>query len=281
MKRIISIIMAFMLVCLLTVAVFAEGESIVGRTFTLTDEEEGTMELTIVDETSCTMHIEFKDGDLADVTGTYTLNGDIITVTSAGEEIGSLKIVGDTLEYVEEDISEAPPTSETPNVFSRLWEYVVKNKDTVLEIAFSAVMFILLWIIKKKTNNLKTDVTSASANSISVADSQSGVVGVVNTMIDGYNAFKNDFEKVKQSDTERDKQLAAVMVTNTAILEILSRVYPNSKNLPQGVKDVVNMTYANAMNAISNDEQLAALVTASKGLLAAGTEKAASDEEAV
>ena len=279
MKRIISIIMAFMLVCLLTVAVFAEGESIIGKTFTLTDEEEGTMELTIVDETSCTMHIEFKDGDSADVTGTYTLNGDIITVTSAGEEIGSLKIVGDTLEYVEEDISEAPPTPETPNVFSRLWEYVVKNKDTVLEIAFSAVMFILLWIIKKKTNNLKTDVTSASANSISVADSQSGVVGVVNTMIDGYNAFKSDFEKVKQSDIERDKQLAAVMVTNTAILEILSRVYPNSKNLPQGVKDVVNMTYANAMKAIGDDKQLAALVTASKSLLAQGTEKAASEEE--
>jgi len=225
MKRIISIIMAFMLVCLLTVAVFAEGEA-------------------------------------ADVNE----NVDVpVEETVPGTE----------------SPSETTPAPETPNVFSRLWEYVVKNKDTVLEITFSAVMFILLWIIKKKTNNLKTDVSSASANSISVADSQSGVIGVVNTMIDGYNAFKSDFEKVKQSDTERDKQLAAVMVTNTAILEILSRVYPNSKNLPQGVKDVVNMTYANAMKAIGDDKQLAALVTASKGLLAAGTEKAASDEEAV
>ena len=279
MKRIISIFIVMVMFCLLSGSVFAEGESIIGRSFTLTDEEEGTMELTIVDETSCTMHVVFTDGTVGDMSGTYRLEGDIITVTAAGEEMGSLKIVGNTLEYVEEDISEATPAPEAHNVFSRLWEYAVKNKDTVLEIAFSAVMFILLWIIKKKTNNLKTDVTSASANSISVADSQSGVVGVVNTMIDGYNAFKTDFEQVKQSNTERDKQLAAVMVTNTAILEILSRVYPNSKNLPQGVKDVVNMTYANAMSAISSDEQLAALVTASKSLLSQGSEKAASEEE--
>lgn len=222
MKRILSIFMALVIVCLLSVAVFAEGE-------------------------------------VADV------NENIDAPVAEG--------VPGT------DVPEDPPAPEDHSVFSRLWEYVVKNKDTVLEIAFSAVMFILLWIIKRKTNNLKTDVTSASANSISVADSQSGVVGVVNTMIDGYNAFKSDFDQVKQSNTERDKQLAAVMVTNTAILEILSRVYPNSKNLPQGVKDVVNMTYANAMSAISSDEQLAALVTASKSLLAQGTEKAASEEE--
>ncbi|MBR2474728.1 MAG: hypothetical protein IKB51_06875 [Clostridia bacterium] len=271
MKRIISIIMAFMMVCLLTVAVFAEGESIIGRTFTLTDEGGNVCEVKILDETRFYVQIS-QDGSML---GTYTLNGEYITLLVDDKVFENYKIIGDAIVYEEQ------PAPEAPNVFSRLWEYVVKNKDTVLEIAFSAVMFILLWIIKKKTNNLKTDVTSASANSISVADSQSGVVGVVNTMIDGYNAFKSDFEKVKQSDTERDKQLAAVMVTNTAILEILSRVYPNSKNLPQGVKDVVNMTYANAMNAISNDEQLAALVTASKGLLAAGTEKAASDEEAV
>ena len=269
MKRIISIIMAFMLVCLLTVAVFAEGESIIGRTFTLTDEGGNVSEVKILDETRFYVQIS-QDGSML---GTYTLNGEYITLLVDDKVFENYKIIGDAIVYEEQ------PAPEAPNVFSRLWEYVVKNKDTVLEIAFSAVMFILLWIIKKKTNNLKTDVTSASANSISVADSQSGVVGVVNTMIDGYNAFKSDFEKVKQSDTERDKQLAAVMVTNTAILEILSRVYPNSKNLPQGVKDVVNMTYANAMNAISNDEQLAALVTASKSLLAQGTEKAASKEE--
>ena len=279
MKRIISIFIAVLMICLLSVSVFAEGESIVGKTFTLTDEAEGTMQLTIVDETSCTMHVVFTDGTVGDMSGTYRLEGDIITVTAAGEEMGSLKIVGNTLEYVEKDISEAPPAPEAHNVFSRLWEYVVKNKDTLLEIAFSAVMFILLWIIKKKTNNLKSDVTSASANSISVADSQSGVVGVVNTMIEGYNGFKSDFETTKKSDEDRDKQIAALIVTTTAILEILSRVYPNSKNLPQGVKNVVNMTYANAMSAISSDEQLAALVTASKRLLAQGTEKAASEEE--
>jgi hypothetical protein len=281
MKRLFAFIIAALMLCLISVPVFAEGESIVGKTFTLTDEAEGTMQLTIVDETSCTMHVVFTDGTVGDMTGTYRLEGDIITVTTAGEEMGSLKIVGDTLEYVEEDISEAPPAPEAHNVFSRIWEYVVKNKDTLLEITFSAVMLILLGIIKRKTNNLKTDVTSASANSISVADSQSGVVGAVNTMIEGYNTFKSDFTKIKKADAERDKQIAAMIVTNTAILDIMSRVFPNSKTLPQGVKDMVNITYANTMKAINDDQQLTALVEASRILLAAGTEKAASEEEAV
>ena len=118
-----------------------------------------------------------------------------------------------------------------------------------------------------------------NSNSANVSQSQNAMVGVMNTMIDGYNTFKADFEANKNSEETRDKQIAALTVAVMAILEILSRVYPNSKNLPQGIKDVVNMTYANAMTAINDDAQLAALVTASQGLLASGTENIASDEE--
>lgn len=274
MKKIMAIFMTIIMVCALSVSVFAEGESIVGKTFTLTDEAEGTMQLTIVDETSCTMHVVFTDGTVGDMSGTYTLNGDIITVYSAGEEFGSLKIVGDTLEYTE-DAYEAEVEPERNNPFEIGWNWVVAHRNTILEVV---ILIFLMWL-RRKTNKVGNSVEANTAGNASVINSQGGVVGVVNTMIEGYNTFKSDFEKVKQSDTERDKQLAAVMVTNTAILEILSRVYPNSKNLPQGVKDVVYMTYANAMSAISSDEQLAALVTASKNLLAQGTEKAASEEE--
>lgn len=277
MKRILSIFMVFVMVCLLSLAVFAEGESIIGNTYVFDDGSGDVMELTIVNETNCTMHCIFTDGTVGDMSGTYRLDGDIITVTAAGEEIGSLKIVGDTLVEINED---GAPYEETPvkyNVFESVWNFIITHRNTILEIV---ILIFLMWL-RRKTNKVGVNVEANTLGNASVIDSQGGVVGVVNTMIDGYNAFKTDFAKVKQSDAERDKQLAAVMVTNTAILEILTRVYPNSKNLPQGVKDVVNMTYANAMKAINDDEQLSALVTASKGLFAAGTEKAASDEEAV
>lgn len=277
MKRILSIFMVFVMVCLLSLAVFAEGESIIGNTYVFDDGSGNVMELAIVNETNCNMHCIFTDGTVGDMSGTYKLDGDIITVTAAGEEIGSLKIVGDTLVEINED---GAPYEETPvkyNVFESVWNFIITHRNTILEIV---ILIFLMWL-RRKTNKVGVNVEANTLGNASVIDSQGGVVGVVNTMIDGYNAFKTDFAKVKQSDAERDKQLAAVMVTNTAILEILTRVYPNSKNLPQGVKDVVNMTYANAMKAINDDEQLSALVTASKGLLAAGTEKAASDEEAV
>ena len=277
MKRILSIFMVFVMVCLLSLAVFAEGESIIGNTYVFDDGSGNVMELTIVNETNCNMHCIFTDGTVGDMSGTYKLDGDIITVTAAGEEIGSLKIVGDTLVEINED---GAPYEETPvkyNVFESVWNFIITHRNTILEIV---ILIFLMWL-RRKTNKVGVNVEANTLGNASVIDSQGGVVGVVNTMIDGYNAFKTDFAKVKQSNAERDKQLAAVMVTNTAILEILTRVYPNSKKLPQGVKDVVNMTYANAMKAINDDEQLSALVTASKGLLAAGTEKAASDEEAV
>lgn len=277
MKRILSIFMVFVMVCLLSLAVFAEGESIIGNTYVFDDGSGNVMELAIVNETNCNMHCIFTDGTVGDMSGTYKLDGDIITVTAAGEEIGSLKIVGDTLVEINED---GAPYEEAPvkyNVFESVWNFIITHRNTILEIV---ILIFLMWL-RRKTNKVGVNVEANTLGNASVIDSQGGVVGVVNTMIDGYNAFKTDFAKVKQSDAERDKQLAAVMVTNTAILEILTRVYPNSKLLPQGVKDVVNMTYANAMKAINDDEQLSALVTASKGLLAAGTEKAASDEEAV
>lgn len=225
MKKIMAIFMTIIMVCALSVAVFAEGE--------------------IIDP-----------------------------------EVPAVESAPETPSEPSADAPSEPDKAE-PNVFDRLWEYISKNKDMTAELIFSTAILVILWTIKKIQNSIKTDLKTSNNNSANVADSQSGVVGVVNTMIDGYNGFKKDFETTIKSDEERDKQMAAILVTNTAILEIMSRVFPNSKNLPQGVKDVVNMTYANAIKAIGDDQQLANLVANSKNLLAAGTEKAASDEEAV
>jgi hypothetical protein len=56
--------------------------------------------------------------------------------------------------------------------------------------------------------------------------------------------------------------VGAVLATNTAILEILTMVYTNSKNLPQGVKDLVNLKYANCLKTLDDDEKVKAIVTA-------------------
>lgn len=186
-----------------------------------------------------------------------------------------------------EAVEEAPVTEAAPevtpdpvpekNFFDNVYVFAIKHRNTILEIV--TLGFLLL--LRHKTNKVSNDIRDTRVGNASVIDSQGGVVGAVNTMIEGYNGFKSDFEKLKNNEAKIDNQLAAVVVTNTAILEIMSRVFPNSKQLPQGVKDVVNITYANAIKAVNDDVQLSALVAASKSMLAAGYEKAASDEEAV
>lgn len=211
MKRFISILMIALMVCLIGVGVFAEGEAV----------EEAP-------------------------------------VTEAAPEV-------------------APDPVPEKNFFDNVYVFAIKHRNTILEIV--TLGFLLL--LRHKTNKVSNDIRDTRVGNASVIDSQGGVVGAVNTMIEGYNGFKSDFEKLKNDEAKRDNQLAAVVVTNTAILEIMSRVFPNSKQLPQGVKDVVNITYANAIKAVNDDVQLSALVAASKSMLAAGYEKAASDEEAV
>ena len=40
------------------------------------------------------------------------------------------------------------------------------------------------------------------------------------------------------------------------------QVYANSKNLPQGVKDLISIKYANVLKALESDEELASVVKA-------------------
>ena len=85
---------------------------------------------------------------------------------------------------------------------------------------------------------------------------------VVNGMIDGYNNMRNSYEKYEHTEDDRNRLVGAVMVQNTALLEILTTVYVNSKNLPQGVKDLINLKYANCQKALGDDEMLRAIVEA-------------------
>jgi hypothetical protein len=87
-------------------------------------------------------------------------------------------------------------------------------------------------------------------------------VGVVNEMVDGYNALKQSYDKYGETEDDRNRVVGALVAQNTAILEILTTVYANSKNLPQGVKDLVNLKYANCLKSLDDDEQLKAIITA-------------------
>lgn len=70
---------------------------------------------------------------------------------------------------------------------------------------------------------------------------------------------------------ERNRIVGAVLATNSAILEILTTVYANSKNLPQGVKDLVNLKYANCLKSLEDDKQLMTIVEAVRNNIGSAT----------
>lgn len=139
-------------------------------------------------------------------------------------------------------------------LFRRVYEYSIEHKTELLGLLGDAVIFILALLLKSRISFIKKTATETN-------DSQVSVVDVVNNMVDGYNALQATYDKYGATEGDRNRVVGALVAQNTAILEILTTVYVNSKNLPQGVKDLVNLKYANCLKQLENDEQLKAIVT--------------------
>lgn len=163
-------------------------------------------------------------------------------------------------------------------IFTRVWEFVEENKTEVVSAAGSGLVLIVSAIVKaansKENRKLSELLNTIQGDTQGTNKAQSSLIGVVNQMISGYNVMKesNDYLKTGYEDMktayeinatkedDRNRLIGAVMVQNTALLEILSSVYVHNKNLPQGVKDLIILKYANAMKALSDDEILCAIV---------------------
>lgn len=164
------------------------------------------------------------------------------------------------------------------DIFSRVWEFVEANKSEVVSAAGSALLLIAGAISKagnsKENKKLGEQLNIIQGDTQGTTKAQSSIIDVVNQMIIGYNEMKesngylkNGYEDMKSAyeinalkEDDRNRLIGAVMVQNTALLEILSSVYVHNKNLPQGVKDLVVLKYANVQKALSDDELLIAIV---------------------
>ena len=151
-------------------------------------------------------------------------------------------------------------TVDTYTLFGRLWEFVEENSAEVTSFISGAAVLIFNAFSNAKSNKegrlIKDNLLSIKTSSTRTANSQSSVIDVVNTMTDGYNEMRDFYEKMRGTEDDRNRLIGAVAVQNTAVLEILSAVYVHNKNLPQGVKDLVVLKYANCMKALNDDEVL-------------------------
>lgn len=86
----------------------------------------------------------------------------------------------------------------------------------------------------------------------------------------GYAELHAAYEKYGETENDRNRVTGAVLAQSAAVLEILQLVYANSGKLPQGVKDLINLKYANTLKTIGDDKQLLAIVAAVRDNINAG-----------
>lgn len=164
--------------------------------------------------------------------------------------------------------------------FTRVWEFVEANRTEVISAAGSGLVLVVSAIIKaansKSVKKLSEQLISLQEDAQDKNKVQSSIISVVNKMIDGYNVMKdsNDhlntgyadmkaaYEANALKEDDRNRLIGAVMVQNTAILEMFASIYVHNKNLPQGVRDLVILKYANTLKALDDDAMLCSIVEA-------------------
>lgn len=169
----------------------------------------------------------------------------------------------DGTEIVQEEQTEpvAPVEPvEEPTFFGRVWEWVTANAAEILTVLGDIVLVACLIAQrvkqKKKLVELGTNIITVKDDVANTVSSQKNVVNVTNELIEGYNKFEKALNNFDATESERYKTLLAAFAQTKAILEILTTVYANSKNIPQGVKDLVNLKYADVLKLVGDEDKL-------------------------
>lgn len=175
----------------------------------------------------------------------------------------------ETIDEVAEEVAE-DTVDEAYTLIGRIQEYITKYTGEILTTGGDVVLlgaYVLYFILdKRKSKDVKAKLETIAGNTGNVAVSQGGVVEVANNLIDGYNAasakiaeMMATYSTFEEREENRDRLVAALLVQNEAIMEILQTAYANSQ-LPQGTKDLVIFKYARCLSLTNDNEKLDAIM---------------------
>ena len=173
------------------------------------------------------------------------------------------ELTQDSAEIVQND-AEPEISVNAPTFFGRIGEWAFDNQTQILTVVGDVILVgFFVWQkvkSKKKLVELGTNIATVKDNVENTVSSQNSVVKVTNELIEGYNKFEQALNNFDTTENERYKTMLAAFAQTKAILEILTTVYANSKNIPQGVKDLVNLKYADVLKLVGNEDKLKEIV---------------------
>ena len=182
------------------------------------------------------------------------INGEETIINSAG---ASSNAVQDT-----QEVSNA-------TFLGRIWEAVTSEKNGILDRALDIVILVGFAILGKVISKLKGKITkdittlgsSNAENAKTQSDFNKGLLNGFNELVEEVSGLEKRLEDVLKDETA----VASLLTVDMTLLEILTTIYPNSKNLPQGVKDIVELKYANCLKVLNNEEKLSAIISVIHG----------------
>lgn len=141
----------------------------------------------------------------------------------------------------------APAVPET--LWTRIEQWFSNNLAEFLgSINLGAVAACIVAVIVEHRGNKKAAKITADSLGLNT-NSNSEVVKAVNTLIEGYNETLDKLHAMETKAEQQEHIIATLETSSKAILEILATVYANNKNIPQAVKDLVNIKYVQALKA--------------------------------
>lgn len=178
------------------------------------------------------------------------------TVCHAASVTAQVQTVDTAEDAPVETPTDEEPTEESeenPTFFGRLWEFVETNYPEIAATVGNVITIIMLIVYHVKSKKKLLNIDTATSKQLGT---QSEVVDAVNCLIEGYNTLEKEMSDYNKTEEERYKMVGAMIVQTQAVLDILATVYANSKNLPTGVKDLINLKYAKALKLVEDSEEL-------------------------
>lgn len=184
--------------------------------------------------------------------GVFALSLFGFSMTTANAETSdntqvAAQVTADGENEAESPAETAPEVPET--VWTRVEQWFSRNLAEFLSsVNLGAVAACIVMIVVEHRGNKKA--AKIAADSLGINTNSNGeVVKVVNTLIEGYNETLDKLHAM-EGKAEQQEQIIAILENYAkAILEILTTVYANSKNIPQAVKDLVNIKYVQALKS--------------------------------
>jgi TctA family transporter len=166
--------------------------------------------------------------------------------TNVTEDVELPEIEQDNATETEDETVVVVP-KEVHTFGSRLKEWFGRNfLEFMSSINLTAVLGCVVSIIvdKKTRKKSNAETTVAMANTTKAMEvntaSNNEVLKVVNVLIDKANDITAGEESCEAS-------VAQLVALNKAMIDILVTLYANNKNIPQAIKDIVNVKYATAI----------------------------------